>query len=329
MADEATTTSGGGNADDGRAVSEPSVAAIVDELGENTPWSSGDTRETPHPASGSETSDEADAGKGKPAKTDAPEATRSEAKPPEYFSEEQLGKLTLREIANPSFDWSKVPPSWTNALKGWQAAETRAQQLAAERRRSPDERKRSTPQPAEAKDPQEETNRQIVADSLKALGIDPEVIAEMGEDAVRTKGIALAVQTIPEYLSSETFNEAVNVAIVADPRLSALADSGDPEDIALAIQTAAYRVQRDGLAGQLKGFQDREAAITAKEKELADEKRAVEQERAKLNRSRASVAGGASQGERGTPPKKDSDKSMNEIVDELGFFDRAPSLRVG
>ena|ERR1700738_4430768 len=316
MSDEATPGEGGNET--AVAVSESSVAEIVDSLGGNTPWSSADTTETAPPATQSAA---AETGKGKEpsTKTEPPPLAKVQ-----FFSDEELGKLTPREVANPSFDWSKVPPAWQNVLKGWQGDITRFNQILSRAKQS--ERSPKTPQPTEeAEDPQTATNRSIVADAMKSLGIDPSIVAEMTEDAVRTKGIALAVQTVPEYLTNEAFNEAVNLAIVQDDTLAGLADSENPQDIAIAIQTAAYRVQRDGLAGQVKSFQDREAGIAAKESELASKIAEVEQERTKLNRAKTTVAGGSSQGK--PPAPKSKEPGVSEIVDELGLFNSGP-LRV-
>src|SRR5581483_11361659 len=103
MGDEATPVEGGNDTATAVAVSDTSIETIVDSLGDNAPWSRVDTTETTPPATGS-ASEATETGKGKkPAKTDEAPGTEVPAAKPEFFSEEQLGKFTLKEIANPSF----------------------------------------------------------------------------------------------------------------------------------------------------------------------------------------------------------------------------------
>lgn len=322
MSDEATPEAGGGTEAVEVSGAGQSIADIVDASGL---FGSGGTSDTTTPAS-----EPAAAGTGE-GDSDKSKTAKPAAKV-EFFSDEQLDKFVLKDFENPSFDWSKVPPERAKAVKAAIALLTpERQRLADERRAMARERRKEPPQPTkEAEvDPQDATNQQIVADALKAQGVDPKVLAEMTEDAIRTKGIALAAQTVPQYLSDEKFNEAVNLTIVSDERLASLADSENPDDIAVAITTAAAIVQRNAFATELTTLKGREAAITAKEKELETKLEELETERTKLNRSKSTVAGGSGQGKPPAAPKKDSDKDVNEIVDDLGYFEGGKTLRLG
>lgn len=296
-----------------------SVADIV-----NDTWPKGDATETPAPATGS-ASTETGKGKDQPKSDPAPEAPK-----PTLFTVEQVGKLTQKDIANPSFDWTKVPPELVPLLKGWQGDHTRLNQLAAATRRP--ERKEPTPQPTDtpAPDPTDEANKRIVADALKSLGIDPDVAAKIVEDGVASQGAMLAAQAVPRYAEDAAFMEAVHQAVAADEELIELAESKDPKLIARALKIGALRVERDELVTKVsssdqrsKDLDAREAKLAEGEKQLETIRKELEQERAKYQRGKSTVAGGTPSGAPGKPAGPPDVKS---IVDESW---PAQGLRVG
>lgn len=287
--------------------SDQSLAEIVNE---NWPNKGGAT-ETATPATGSASTE---TGKGKePAKTDEPPAPK-----PELLTAEQVGKLTLKDISNPSFDWAKVPPELTPLLKGWQGADTRASQLA--KQRSAPERKQPTPQPTEAQppaaadDPIDEQNRKIVANALKDMGIDPEVAASIVEDGIVSKGAMLAAESVPRYAQDQTFQDAVHQALASDEELVELAESKDPKRIAQALRIAATRVELNEMKTQVSSIDKRTKDLDAREAKVKEQEAEVEQLRTKYQRAKPTVAGGSPSG---APAKPGGPPSVNDIVDSI------------
>lgn len=287
--------------------SESSLADIVGEV-----WPRGDATESAAPATGSA---EAETGKGKEsAKTGEPESPRPEDA---LLSKEQLGKLTIKDISNPSFDWSKVPPEDEPLLKRWQADVTRLNQKLASAKQP--ERKDQPPQPnerpkAEDGDPIDAQNRKIVADALKDLGIDPKVTAELVEDGIASRGAMLAAQAVPRYAEDLKFQDAVHQAVAADEELIEMAESKDPALIARALKTAAVRVERDELKRQVSSIDQRTKDLDAREGKIKKQEEEIEQLRAKYQRSKPTVAGG---GSTAAPSKPSGPADVKQIVDDI------------
>jgi hypothetical protein len=315
MGDETTPVSGGS----ATATEAEDIEAIVSGL---PLFGEGEAKDTPTPATSTSTEGTGKGASDKPKKDDPPAAPKTEQT---FLTEEALGKLTLKEISNPSFDWSKVPASWQKVLKGWQGDATRAAQAISELRKQAAP-KQKPPQPAEPpkEDDVDAQNRSIVAGALKELGIDPDVAADAIEDVVLNKGIALAAQAVPQYVSDETFHNAVNEAIVTDEQLTAHAESKDPKRIAFAIRTAADRVQVKQLSEKTATFDQRTKDLEARENALKEKEAELERERTKLNRNSPTISGGKPRGS--APPSKTGEKTIEQIADELNLPDR---LRVG
>jgi hypothetical protein len=312
MGDEAKV--GGGNEE----VSESDRVALADIVNDAWPGEATELDNEHASPDARSAAAETDEGVTDEKKTDATAATRSE-----LLTDEQLGKLTLADVENPAFDWSKVPPAQTALLKKWQADATRYRQQIADAKKAPGSQK--PPQPTEeTPDPVDTTNREIVEKALKDMGLAPEVISEVIADQVTAKGVALAAQNVPRFTQDEKFHGAVINAITQNEYLASLADSKDPAQIARAIQLAAVEVENTELRGQVSSFDQRVADLDAREKQIAAKEAEVEQERAKLNRHKPTISGGKSPG--GAAPSKDTG-SVREIVDTLDF--PSTGLRIG
>jgi hypothetical protein len=308
-----TKAAGGGNEE----VSESDRSALADIVNDSWPGEASEL-ETEHASPDARSAAaETDEGVTDEKKTDDAAAPRSE-----LLTDEQLGKLTLADVENPKFDWSKVPPAQTALLKKWQADATRHRQQLADAKKTTGSQK--PPQPTEeTPDPVDTTNREIVEKALKDMGLAPEVISEVIADQVTAKGVALAAQHVPRYLQDEKFHDAVIKAITQDEYLTGLAESNNPDTIARAIRLAAIEVEATELRGKASTFDQRAADLDAREKQIAAKEAEVEKERARMNRHKPTISGGKSPG---GAPSKDTG-SVREIVDTLDF--PSTGLRIG
>lgn len=299
MADTDTSLESGNGSQPG---SNESIGDIVNDV-----WPDGtkDLVTPPPPSAPAETVK----GDSDPSKTAPPAATK-----PVFFSDEEIGKLTLRDVENPGFDWSKVPPGQTAILKGWQAGETRLRQQLAEARRTSGPQKPPQPTEAPVVDPQDKANREIVEGVLKELGLDPSVVGPAIEDQIYSMGVRLASQDTPRYGTDAAFQQNVHDALAADADLAAMAESKDPRQIARAIKIAATAVERQELASENATFKQRAADLDKRDADLKAKEVEIEQQRTKLNRQKPSVSGGATPA--GAPTRKPGE-TLKDDVDQI------------